>query len=406
MRTRVSALPRARRYFLLAAIAAAGIFAAAPASAQVSQSSTAGVLDIETSPANLLRTVLDEGIRLETQDRWGEALAHYEEALREHPNDQSLLKRQDLAKLHYSLDRRYDDRSFRQSLAAMTPSQALGLYAELLRKVNAHYVDVPPWQRLGVRAVAALDVALQDPEFRSVHRLSADRGRTDALRSELYQLVGRRLFSGPSDLVTFSSEAGRLVEQRVGAPQTSTILEFVTAAAGGLDDYSAFLTADQLRDVYSQIEGNFVGLGVELKADSGALLIVHVIPGSPAERAGIRDGDRIVAVDGKSTAALSTDEAAALLTGEEGSVVQVTVASPGRQPRMATVRREHVEVTSLEDVEIADADFGVAYVRLPAFQKTTARDLEAALWDLHRQGMRSLVLDLRGNPGAVGAKPF
>ena len=61
----------------------------------------------------------------------------------------------------------------------------------------------------------------------------------------------------------------------------------MTAAAEGLDDYSSFLTADQLREVYSQIEGNFVGLGVELKAENGALLIVHVIPGSPAERAGI-----------------------------------------------------------------------------------------------------------------------
>jgi carboxyl-terminal processing protease len=193
-------------------------------------------------------------------------------------------------------------------------------------------------------------------------------------------------------------------------------LEFVTAAAGGLDEYSAYLTADQLRDVYSQIEGNFVGLGVELKADRGALLIVHVIPGSPAERAGIKDGDRIVAVDGRSTGELSTDEAAALLTGEEGSYVRVTAVTPGQEPRSLNVRREHVEVPSLEDISIVDATFnsakglnltpqqlaaGVAYIRIPAFQKTTSRDLDAALWDLHSKGMRTLVLDLRGNPGGL-----
>ena len=68
---------------------------------------------------------------------------------------------------------------------------------------------------------------------------------------------------------------------------------------------------------------------------------------------------------------------------------------------MLTVRREHVEVPSLEDVKIVDADFGVAYIRIPTFQKTTSRDLEAALWDLHGKGMRSLVLDLRGNPGGL-----
>jgi carboxyl-terminal processing protease len=192
-------------------------------------------------------------------------------------------------------------------------------------------------------------------------------------------------------------------------------LEFVTAAAGGLDEYSAYLTADQLRDVYSQIEGNFVGLGVELKADNGALLIVHVIPGSPAERAGITDGDRIVAVDGHSTAEMSTDQAAAMLSGEEGSSVRVLAESAG-QRRELTIRREHVEVPSLEDIAVVDAAFsekkglrltaeelaaGVAYVRIPAFQKTTSRDLDAALWDLHGKGMRTLVLDLRKNPGGL-----
>ncbi|MEM1305721.1 MAG: S41 family peptidase, partial [Planctomycetota bacterium] len=168
---------------------------------------------------------------------------------------------------------------------------------------------------------------------------------------------------------------------------------------------------------YSQIEGNFVGLGVELKADNGALLIVRVIPNSPAERAGIRGGDRITAVDGQATASLSTDEAAGLLTGEAGTLVRVTVTSPATQTarpvdgriettarawtRDLNVRREHVDVPALEEVKIIDADYGVAYVRVPVFQKTTSRDLEASLWDLHRKGMRSLVLDLRGNPGGL-----
>ena len=81
--------------------------------------------------------------------------------------------------------------------------------------------------------------------------------------------------------------------------------------------------------------------------------------------------------------------------------MRVTVYTSGRQPRVLNIRREHVEVPSLEDVKIIDPDFGIAYVRLPTFQKTTSRDLEAALWDLHRKGMKSLILDLRGNPGGL-----
>ena len=79
----------------------------------------------------------------------------------------------------------------------------------------------------------------------------------------------------------------------------------------------------------------------------------------------------------------------------------MSVVSPGQAARELSVRRAHVEVPSLEDVKIVDAEHGVAYIRIPAFQKTTARDLEAALWDLHAKGMRSLVLDLRGNPGGL-----
>jgi carboxyl-terminal processing protease len=161
------------------------------------------------------------------------------------------------------------------------------------------------------------------------------------------------------------------------------------------------LTADQLRDIYSQIDGNFVGLGVELRADEGALLIVNVIPRSPAEKAGLRAGDRIIAVDGQATRELTTEAAAALLTGPEGSLVRVTTLSPGENGREISIRRAEVEVPSLDGVRIVEPESGVAYVRIPAFQKTTAEDLEAALWDLHRQGMRSLVIDLRGNPGGL-----
>jgi len=128
---------------------------------------------------------------------------------------------------------------------------------------------------------------------------------------------------------------------------------------------------------------------------------VQVISSSPAQRAGIRSGDLIVAVDGRSTRKLTTDEAASMLTGAEGSYVDVTIVSHGRSERQLRVRREHVEVPSVDQVRIVDRDYGVAYLKLTSFQKTTTRDLDAALWKLHRDGMRSLIIDLRGNPGGL-----
>jgi len=389
------------RWLMLSVVLLIAAGASTPLGAQVSRATDPVTIAPEALPSNVLQTILQRGLEFESSDRWGEALTHYEEALRSFPSAEPLQQKHNLAKLQYSIDRRYHDRSFLLSIRSLNTRQALSLYSELLRKINTHYVQVPSWSQLVVRGTTALDIALADRDFLAANSLEVTPAALAQLRSEMYQTAGRQRVQSPGELVNLAAEVARLAEARLGLRQTATILEFITAAAGGLDDYSAYLTSDQLRDVYSQIEGNFVGLGVELKADNGALLIVHVIPGSPAEKAGIRSADRIVAVDGKTTAELSTDEAAALLTGEEGTMVRVTAYSPGSQPRILNVRRAHVEVPSLEGVKIIEPDYGVAYVRIPSFQKTTSRDLEAALWKLHRQDMKSLILDLRGNPGGL-----
>ncbi len=353
------------------------------------------------SVQSIISTLLEKGRSLELSGRWADALSHYEEALHEHPQELALQARFDNARLHYSLEQRYDDRSFRDSLRTLRPNQALDQYSDLLSKIEEHYYTEPPWQDISRRGTIAMNIALANENFLRDQNIRVRGEQIEQLRAELSQLPTRYSIRSSRDAAAVASQAARIARQRVGLGETATLLEFTSAAAGGLDHYSAFLTADQLRDIYSQIEGNFVGLGVELKADDGALLIVDVIPRSPAEQAGIRDNDRITAVDGQPTASLSTDEAASLLTGTEGSMVRVSVVSPGQPPRDITVRRASIEVPSLEDVKIIDPATGVAYLRIPAFQKTTAVDLEEALWDLHRQGMRSLIIDLRGNPGGL-----
>ncbi|MCA9239748.1 MAG: S41 family peptidase [Planctomycetales bacterium] len=366
--------------------------------------------------------VLNEGLQLESQRRWGEALSFYEKALRDHPADLQLKQRFTTSRIHFSLQKRYSDDSFVQALRTMDQPQAEGLYSDLLGKIQSHYVTDPKWDSIARKGLYALDAAVRDEAFLRQNRLHASDAQIERVRSELRQLSRSPIGNSNQETLRVERQASQLATRWIGLSPVATALEFTAAAAETLDNYSSFLTPAQLQDVYSQIEGNFVGLGVELKPDNGALLIVRVIPDSPAQRSGIYDGDRIVAVDGHATADMSSDAAAALLTGEEGSYVKVTVVSPrdsaysvarpidGKlsswmgQPsttREVSVRREHVDVPSLEDVRILDAEYGVAYVRVPVFQKSTSRDLDKALWDLHSKGMRSLVLDLRGNPGGL-----
>ncbi len=351
--------------------------------------------------ASELESLFNRGEELESTRRWGEALTLYEDALRLHPGEKRVEQRYLISKIHYELGRRYSDTSFKQSLNSLPEQDASNMYGEVLLKIQSHYVDPPDWNQLVRRGCECLEVALADPAFADRHLNRAARQQVDRFRQELRSQQSLRTIRSREECREAARSFTRLASTRLGLPPTAVVFEYLCGATLALDDYSTYLTGDQLDEVYSQIDGNFVGLGIELKANNGALLIVKVIPGSPAERGGIRPGDRIVAVDGRSTADLNTDQAADMLQGEEGSLVEISAVSSEGQSRTLRLQRAQVEVPSVDDVKIADNEFGIGYLKLTCFQKTTTKDLDAALWTLQRQGMRSLVMDLRGNPGGL-----
>jgi carboxyl-terminal processing protease len=382
----------------LVAPASAQVRIVAPSTQRVAAPSTQRVV---APPAFDVDGVLRRATELEAQRRWGEALTVYEEALRDYPDQRTLGARHSVAKIHYDLGRRYNDASFLRSLSTLPDRQALSLYSELLQKIESHYVSPPDWSGLIQRGTQDLEIALVEQAFADRHL----RGRSDAqLQSfvgQLRRLIASRPVRSRQQAVDTVASVGQLAQQHLQLSPTAVTLEYACGAIGALDTYSAYLTSDQLNDVYSQIEGNFVGLGIELKANGGDLTIVKVITGSPAERAGILGGDRIAEVDGKRTADMTTDQAADLLQGAEGSVVNLVVIGTNNLPRKLSVRREHVEVPSVDDVKIVDRENGIGYLKLTCFQKTTSRDLDSALWKLNRQGMQCLIIDLRGNPGGL-----
>lgn len=347
------------------------------------------------------QVLLEQGQALEDESRWSEALSHYEDCLREHPADEFLTQRRDLCRLHVELGRRYADESFRGDLVRLTPREALDLYSDILLKISSHYVETPDWQRLFEHSAAALDVALADPLFRERHLPRLPSAKVDHFRRALRQRLDNVNVTSRQAARQMAAYAARQAREQLGLSETAAILECACGSAAALDPYSTFLSPQQLDEVYAQIEGNFVGLGIELKAADGRLQILDVLPGSPAEKNGLSAGDSITAVDGQATTAASVDRAADLLQGEEGTWVDIEVVTIAGEVRQLRIRREEVEIPSVDRVQMLDEQAGVAYLRMTCFQKTTLRELDAALWKLHQQGMRSLVLDLRGNPGGL-----
>ena len=335
------------------------------------------------------------------QGRWSDVVSICETAARKGTLAAALRHQYDLAKLHCDVARRHAEPAFRNQLAGLSETDARQVYGEVLSRIGSHHVDAPDYARLVNRGIRAVDVALEEPAFVAAHAAQATPERTSVYREQVTRIVAGRSVGSQDDAEAVAAWVARAAHSILGVAPAVTLMEMSAAAVGGLDEYSAFLTNGQLDDLYAQIEGNFVGLGVELKSAADGLLVVHVIPGSPAERSGIRAGDHLVGVGGRSLAGMGVDEAAHLLQGPEGSLVTLAILRAPAPARAVTVRREHVEVPSIEEVRMLDATAGIAALKLTSFQKTTAADLEAALRRLDAAGMRALVIDLRGNPGGL-----
>jgi carboxyl-terminal processing protease len=349
-----------------------------------------------------LAVVMEQGSRLERERKWAEALSHYEDALKQHPQRPELQQRVALTRAHYEVCRRYNDPSYNTALATLSEREAAAIYDEVLLKVQTHYVHEPQWQKLVINGQTNMQVAVTEPMFVAKQLPSAPVDRLAALQRDVEQLVVARPVSDRRQASQLVQNIAATLRERYGVSAQSVIMEFVSGAAAALDEYSSFLTGGQMDELFSQIEGNFVGLGVELKTEPTGLAIVNIIAGGPAHAGGIRAGDFILAVDGKTTPGDATPDALAdMLRGVDGTKVAVTVRTAAGEITQFSLVRRRVDIPSVEQARIIDTQHGVAYFKITSFQKTTLRDVEAALWKLHGQGMKQLVIDLRGNPGGL-----
>jgi carboxyl-terminal processing protease len=396
MESRVFRTLAARSLILLAIVCPAAV-----SLAQV-QPATGHLAPVVAADLNLdITAVLRQGRELEQQRRWDAALSHYEDARKRFPGDSTLERRYKFARMHYDVGRRYNDDTFRRMAGELPLDQARDLYAEVLLKIDTHYVDEPNWKGLVDHGTDMLDIALTDEAFLAKNLPGVSGERVNGFRNLVRQTMDPARIESRDDAHKAVHWAAYEAQRQLGLSATSVVLEYACGATNSLDDYTSFLSSGELKELYAQIRGNFVGLGIELKASPKGLLILRVISGSPAQRAGLRPRDVIVAVDGRSTLDMNADKAADLLQGPENTSARVTLVSPGQPARDVEVRREQVDVPSVDDVKILDPSAGIAYFRLNSFQETTDREVNDALWKLHHQGMKSLIIDLRGNPGGL-----
>jgi len=166
-----------------------------------------------------------------------------------------------------------------------------------------------------------------------------------------------------------------------------------------LDPHTAFMTPEVFKEMQVETSGSFGGLGIEITVKDRMLTVVAPIDGTPADRAGIQPGDRIVKIEGQLTKDMTVMDAVRKLRGPKGSKVTIAILREGTlEPFEVTLVRETIEVRSIRSKDMGD---GIFYVRITSFQERTAKDLEKALEQAQKAVATALILDLRTDPGGL-----
>ncbi|HMU96018.1 MAG TPA: S41 family peptidase [Elusimicrobiota bacterium] len=177
----------------------------------------------------------------------------------------------------------------------------------------------------------------------------------------------------------------------------------VYGAASGmtraLDPFSQFMEPEAHKEMKTETQGQFGGLGIRIAVRDGWLTVITPMPDTPAYRLGILPGDKIVKIEDEVTQGLSVEDAVTRLRGKPGTKVSLTIAREGdKEPRVFSITREVIKIQS---VKSALLDGGIGYLRLSEFIETSNADLLKAGRELKSKGMNSLILDLRNNPGGL-----
>ncbi len=166
------------------------------------------------------------------------------------------------------------------------------------------------------------------------------------------------------------------------------------------DPYSVLLTGEDYRALTEQTSGNYAGLGIQIDVRDGWITVVAPLPETPAERAGVATGDQIIEVDGKSTEGWKNDEAVKALRGEPGSKVTISVRRSGvAAPIKFTLTRAQIHIRSVPQGTLFEG--GVGYIQLTPVAETSAQELRSEIVRMKQKGMKSMILDLRFNPGGL-----
>jgi carboxyl-terminal processing protease len=181
------------------------------------------------------------------------------------------------------------------------------------------------------------------------------------------------------------------------------VKDLVTGAIKGmvtsLDPHSGYMTAESFKEFQQDTKGEFGGLGLQIGIKDGILTVIAPIEDTPADKAGVKAGDKILKIAGESTREMAIHDAVSKMRGAKGTSITLSIFREGwKAARDFTLVRDIIKIKSVKARMLGE---GIGYVKVTNFQESTSVDLANALKNLKKDGMASLILDLRNDPGGL-----
>jgi len=205
---------------------------------------------------------------------------------------------------------------------------------------------------------------------------------------------------GYEDLKIFTEALSMVKKNYVEDVKTKDLVYgAIKGMLSSLDPHSSFLSPEAYKEMQAETKGEFGGIGIQIGIKEGMLTVIAPIEDTPAYRAGIKAGDKIIKINNELTKDMSLHDAVDKMRGAPKTSVIITILREGwKETKDFTLVREIIKVKSVKSKLLED---GIGYVKINQFQEQTAADLSTALEKLTQEKMNSLILDLRNNPGGL-----
>ena len=287
---------------------------------------------------------------------------------------------------------------------------------QALTQAADKHVESASYEKLFIGGIDALRNMLKLKAMRKTFDSMGDAEKVTAFDTKLKKL--RDELTDNTGWLSYSQTKSKLSQllqynkSTINLPEAVIIYEFADGAMSQLDEFSAIIWPSERERFERTTKQSFSGVGIQITLADDELTVVSPLEGTPAHRAGIKAGDRIVTIDGKGTTGITLDQAVRAITGPEGTNVTLGVRSAGRDAiREFVLTRSKIKIYSVKGYQrepggkwnyYIDPAAKIGYIRITQFGPDTAIEMDKAVQQMKSEGgISGLVLDLRFNPGGL-----